>query len=271
MLVGAAHSLSKAREGGSTLKTSHAILWLSHAGDADHADGLDWAVLVVREHLADLANRVPALHNSAEHGVLGGTQIMAPPIQMVVVHSVDEELGPTAVGVPLVGHRKGARHVGDVRLELIGNAALLVTRHRIAVGHFERGGGRGAPGPCPRVAVVPRVGAPELNHEVVDDPVEMDPVVEPGLRQVHEVGGREGHGIQEQFDHKVSLGGMAFVPRVPHPLHLLEHRGVPILRRGGFSADKHECSHRQDRDQGDHESRRAQSSSRGFHLFIFGP
>ena len=110
MLVGAAHSLSKAREGGSTLKTSHAILWLSHAGDADHADGLDWAVLVVREHLADLANRVPALHNSAEHGVLGGTQIMAPPIQMVVVHSVDEELGPTC-GYAQMHRVRGAKEM----------------------------------------------------------------------------------------------------------------------------------------------------------------
>ena len=61
--------------------------------------------------------------NLAEDGVLARAQVGPPPVQKVVVHGVDEELGSAAVGLAGVGHGEGAGLVGGLIDELVGDVA----------------------------------------------------------------------------------------------------------------------------------------------------
>jgi hypothetical protein len=60
------------------------------------------------------------------------------------------------------------------------------------------------------------VGAAELEHEVVDDAVEVEAVVEAALGELHEVAGRDRHLIDEELDGDGAERGLEESCRVRH-------------------------------------------------------
>lgn len=57
----------------------------------------------------------------------------------------------------------------------------------LVIAHTECGGRWWPPCSCPGMAVVTCVGATKLHHEIVDDAVEMDAVVEARVHQVDKI------------------------------------------------------------------------------------
>ena len=106
------------------------------------------------------------------------------PVEVVVVHGIDEELAAAAVGLAGIGHRQGARLVRDLRVF----GVLVLDRAVRAVA------GAGA-----RAVRVGAVRAAELDHEVRDHPVKVQAVVEAGLREIAEVPGGDRHLVREEL------------------------------------------------------------------------
>ena len=105
------------------------------------------------------------------------------------MHRVDEELGATGVGAG-VGHREGSGLVADLGSVLVLDAAAALAV--IATDDFdgavlELRSDSGAAGAAAFVAVLLGVRAAELVHEVGDDTVEVNAVVEASVGQVDEV------------------------------------------------------------------------------------
>ena len=107
--------------------------------------------------------------------------MLAIEVLTVVLIQDDEELGSAGVGLSRVGHGERTRLVGElgVRWKLILDSTV----------------GRSA-GAGLRAHGIPAVGAPELAHEAVDDPVKMQAVVKAILGEGDEVRRRDGHFVQ---------------------------------------------------------------------------
>ena len=101
------------------------------------------------------------------------------------MNGVDEELARAAVRLAGVRHRQRAGLVRELRVRRV----LILER---AIGAVA---GAGA-----TAARVLAVRAAELEHEVVDDAVEVEAVVEAALRELHEVARGDGHLVGEQLD-----------------------------------------------------------------------
>ena len=96
--------------------------------------------------------------------------LIVEPVEEAVVDRVDKELRAPRVGAS-VGHRQGARLVGDLGGVLVRDrAAAISLGGALARDLVRRVGSRAASTVC-RVLRILRIGAPELQHEVVDHPV----------------------------------------------------------------------------------------------------
>lgn len=148
-------------------------------GDFDHLNGCGGPVTGAGSSAANCIDGVHAFNDFAKHRVLGGTP--AKPVEVGVVDGVDEELAASAVGSG-VCHGERSRLVREFR-------ALQVLVGDIALG-AATGPGAG------RVGIL-AVGTAELDHEIGDHSVEMQSVVEPAFRELHEVSGGDGHLVHE--------------------------------------------------------------------------
>ena len=103
------------------------------------------------------------------------------PVEAVVVDGVDEELRAARVRAAGVRHRQRARLVRDL---VRGRVLVLdVAERRVA-------------GAAARAVRILRELTAELDHEVVDDAVEVEPVVEADLRELDEVAGGDRHLVR---------------------------------------------------------------------------
>mmetsp|Transcript_18571 Transcript_18571/g.42095 ORF Transcript_18571/g.42095 Transcript_18571/m.42095 type:complete len:216 (+) Transcript_18571:107-754(+) len=184
-------------------------------GDALHLDG---CVRIVARglDLRDLDDEVVVVRHLAEDRVLGVAA--GEPVQEVVVGHVHEELGATGVGLAAVRHGERARLVavlGDVLVRDVAavEALLVLARLQVLEGPVLRSTG------ARTVALrVLGEGAPELVHEVGDHAVEVQAVVEAGLRQVDEVRGRDRHAVEEDLRLDGAHGGLEGGDGVRHGL-----------------------------------------------------
>ena len=76
-----------------------------------------------------------------------------------------------------------------------------------------------------RAVRVAAVRATELNHEAVDDPVEVKPIVETGLGQLDEVPSRFRHHVGEKLDFDITERSLQSCGRIRHG------HGLPALSR----------------------------------------
>ena len=159
--------------------------------DLDHLDRLD-GVVAAGGDLGDLLDEVHALGDLAEDGVgRGGGAIE--PVKEGVVGDVDEELGAAGLGLAGVGHGEGADVVGDALGELVGDATVRGAADGLAIAGLEGGASAGAAGSSTGAVGVLGVGATKLVHEVGDDAVEVDAIVEAAVGKVDEVAAGDGH------------------------------------------------------------------------------
>jgi len=158
-----------------------------------------WTIASGLRRLRDLRKRVHAGSHFAKHGVLGGAG--REPIKVGVVGSVDEDLAAAAVRAARVRHGYGAWLVGDLGIGgmLVGNGAM----RRVA-------------GASSGVVRIFAVWAAELNHETINNAVEVQAVVKAALGQGQEVEGCLGHLVCEQLDREVAQGGVKKCGRVCH-------------------------------------------------------
>ncbi len=100
----------------------------------------------------------------------------------------------------------GSGHMGDEKLTAIGGGAAIGHREKAGFVVFERGNELVAE----IIAGAARSGAggiAALNHEILDHPVEGNPVVVSALCQIEEVGGRHGSLIGKEGGGDVALVG----------------------------------------------------------------
>lgn len=159
--------------------------------DLDHLDGLD-GIVVAAADLGDLLDEVQVLGDLAEDGVSRGGGAIEP-VQERVVGDVDEELRATGLGLAGVGHREGPDVVGDARRELVGDATVVGAGDGLAIAGLEGGVGGGAASSGTVAAGILGVGATELVHEIRDNAVEVDAIVEAAVGKVDEVAAGDGH------------------------------------------------------------------------------
>lgn len=159
--------------------------------DLDHLDGLD-GIVVAAADLGDLLDEVQVLGDLAEDGVSRGGGFIEP-VQEGVVGDVDEELRATGLGLAGVGHREGPDVVGDARRELVGDATVVSAGDGLAIAGLEGGVGGGAASSGTVAAGILGVGATELVHEIRDNAVEVDAIVEAAVGKVDEVAAGDGH------------------------------------------------------------------------------
>ena len=159
--------------------------------DLDHLDGLD-GIVVAAADLGDLLDEVQVLGDLAEDGVSRGGGAIEP-VQEGVVGDVDEELRATGLGLAGVGHREGPDVVGDARRELVGDATVVSAGDGLAIAGLEGGVGGGAASSGTVAAGILGVGATELVHEIRDNAVEVDAIVEAAVGKVDEVTAGDGH------------------------------------------------------------------------------
>ncbi len=123
----------------------------------------------------------------------------SPEVQEGVVDGVDEELRSARVGSASVGHGEGTGLVGVLGAaglaELVGDRSLSVSSDLALAGDVVLGARCRAAGASHTTVGVLGVGAAELVHEVGDDTVEVEAVVEALLGEVDEVVGGHGHGV----------------------------------------------------------------------------
>jgi len=159
--------------------------------DLDHLNGLD-GIVVAGGDLANLLDEVKVLGDLAEDGVSRGSGAIEP-VQEGVVGDVDEELRATGLGLAGVGHREGPDVVGDFCRELVGDATVVSAGDGLAIAGLEGGVGGGAAGSGTVAVGILGVGATELVHEIRDNAVEVDAIVEAAVGKVDEVAAGDGH------------------------------------------------------------------------------
>lgn len=146
-------------------------------------DGREGAVVPVRFGAVDGHDCVHALHHLSENGVLRRCGLVEE-VQERVVHSVDEELRATRVGLTSVRHGECTGLVGELRAigvtaELIGDVSAAVTGDGLAVGQCVAGVSFGTTSARTTTVGILGVGAAELVHEVGDHAVKVQAVVVP--------------------------------------------------------------------------------------------
>eukprot|EP00601_Ochromonadales_sp_CCMP2298_P005123 CAMPEP_0173177890 /NCGR_PEP_ID=MMETSP1141-20130122/5231_1 /TAXON_ID=483371 /ORGANISM="non described non described, Strain CCMP2298" /LENGTH=183 /DNA_ID=CAMNT_0014100319 /DNA_START=137 /DNA_END=687 /DNA_ORIENTATION=+ len=173
--------------------------------------GGEGLVVAVGGALVDLGDDVHAGGDLAEHGVLGGGGFVEE-VEEAVVLGVDEELGPTGVGLAGVGHGEGADLVGQLGAvglsELVRDVAPSVAGDLALARAVVRGAAGGAAGASALGVGVSGVGAAELVHEVRNHAVEVQAVVVALVGQGDEVVGRDRHLLGEQLDLERPHGGL---------------------------------------------------------------
>ena len=70
--------------------------------------------------------------------------------------------------------------------------------------------------PGPRTLRISAMGAAELDHELVDDPMKMQAVVEFRFGETNEIARRDGHGIQKKLYRDLAEGRLKNCCRVCH-------------------------------------------------------
>mmetsp|Transcript_27564 Transcript_27564/g.70232 ORF Transcript_27564/g.70232 Transcript_27564/m.70232 type:complete len:205 (-) Transcript_27564:36-650(-) len=150
----------------------------------------------------------------AEHGVLRLAR--AEPVEEVVVHGVHEELRAARVGLAGVRHGESTRLIGD-----LGSVFILdVAAARSGLG---RAGDkvlvcaiwRAASACAPALGVL-GVRAAELVHEVWDDAVEVQAIVETRVSQVNEIAHRDRHLLEKKLAYDRAQRGVEGDSRIGH-------------------------------------------------------
>jgi len=151
----------------------------------------------------DRLDDVHTLDDLAEDWVRRGRALVEV-VEEIVVDGVDEDLRAARVGHARVRHRDCAGLVGDLADELIRDIAAL-TRDDGAVGRGEGGAGRRAASAGTGRGRILAVRAAKLAHEIVDDAVKREPIVEARLGEVRKVAAGDGQLIHEQLSLEVAL------------------------------------------------------------------
>ena len=123
-------------------------------------------------------DNVHSVDDLSENRVLGRSG--REPIEIAVMLRVDEELGSAAVGAPCVCHRQRSRFVGKLvsfRMFVLDSAVW------------------GASGAGPAALGILAVGAAKLNHEVIDNAVEMESIIEAVFSKIQEILRRDWHFV----------------------------------------------------------------------------
>mmetsp|Transcript_48814 Transcript_48814/g.135438 ORF Transcript_48814/g.135438 Transcript_48814/m.135438 type:complete len:200 (+) Transcript_48814:460-1059(+) len=190
--------------------------WSLHLdSNRHHLNRRDRAV-VLRLDLRDLHHHVERslVDALAEDGVLRLAR--REPVEEVVVDGVHEELRAARVGGASVGHRQRAGLVRDLRRVLVRDVAAAAALTRFARLQVLVGAvGRAARARAARLGVL-GVGAAKLVHEVGDDAVEVEAVVEAGVREVNEARHRDRHLLQKELARDAAHRGLENDFRVPH-------------------------------------------------------
>lgn len=144
------------------------------------------SVLGVRWGLLDLAHDIEPGGDAGENRMLRLPR--GKPVEIAIVHRVDEKLAAPAVRSARVRHRQGT---GLVRQ--LGVSGVLVLNAPV----------RPVPSTRPAALRIPAIGAAELNHETIDHAVEMQPIIETGLGQLDEVASSDRHLVNEQLGREI--------------------------------------------------------------------
>lgn len=120
-----------------------------------------------------------------------GRRTAVKPIEERVVFGVHEELGTTAVGTA-IRHAQSPHLIGES-----GTVEVLVL-DAVARAARAAAGGVGVLG----------VRATALQHESLDDSVEVETVIVALVGEVEEISRRNRHAVGEQFDGDVTLAGL---------------------------------------------------------------
>ncbi len=182
-------------------KTAHAWAERSGAGDRDlvHAHGREGAIVAVGAGLFDLLDDVHAFDDPPENRV--SRRSWREPIEVMVMHGVDEKLTRAAIGIARVGHRQRAWFIGNlgIRGVFVADGAMgrIASARQSALG-------------------ITAMRTSKLNHEVVDDAMKVQPIVEATFRERNEVLRGDRHLVEEQLDGKVAERRFAKCGRVCH-------------------------------------------------------
>jgi hypothetical protein len=158
----------------------------------------------------DVVHNVHARSDLAEHGMLRRSGAIEE-IEEAVVNRVDEELGASGLGLAGVSHGEGSGLVAEARavlvLELIGDRAGRITGDGSLARDLVSGSRLGATSSSTAARGVTAVGASELVHEVGDNAVEGEAVVESLLREIDKVVRRNRHSSSKRGRLGVQLNG----------------------------------------------------------------
>jgi hypothetical protein len=131
------------------------------------------------------------------------------PIQEIIVHHVDEELGATRVCCSCVGHGKGARFIGVTRDIFIQDVASIETLfHSAGLQVLELAIWWTTSACIPGLWIL-GMGATKLCHEVWDDTMEVHAIVEARLRKVNEIGRSARNPVKEDLQLEFTHRGYA--------------------------------------------------------------
>ncbi len=190
-----------------------AIVELVAHPDSDHLDRTDRSILGVGGKLFNFFDDFHTRGDSPKNWVLRGAR--RKPVQIVVVHGIYKKLTTAAVRSSSVGHGERARLIGE-----LGVLRVLVGNRSVWTVSSTRLGAFG----------VPTVGTTELEHEPIDDPMKMQAVVEPALRQREKVSRRDGHLVPIEFDDDFAFGCLEYCCRIRHPIWITGLAPRIILR-----------------------------------------
>lgn len=196
---------------------------------------LDGSVLsrLARVHLHD--NVLPC-DDLAKDRVLGWRGLVEE-VQEVVVHGIEEELRPTAVGLSGVSHGQshglvrvlGAPGLAELILDRPTGVTLQnLTRVVVLVG----GVGLRASSTSPAGVGVLAKGAAKLHHKVRNRSVHVQTVVKSALCQINEVRRRNGHIIEQLYLNR-PLGGF----KLDLDRHLLLYVVIACLNTRNFNGN----------------------------------
>mmetsp|Transcript_13014 Transcript_13014/g.38222 ORF Transcript_13014/g.38222 Transcript_13014/m.38222 type:complete len:231 (+) Transcript_13014:326-1018(+) len=180
-----------------------------------HHDGRQGRVVGVRARGLDLLAHLEARDHLAEDGVL--RIAWREEIEEVIVDRIDEELGAARVGSARIGHGKRAHLVGDLLGVLVQNVAPRIAREHLACLEVLVGG---VPVRATRARVarlrVLGLWASKLEHEIRDDAVEVDAVVEARVGEVDEVAHGDGTVVEVKLRLEVAQSGLKLGDGVGH-------------------------------------------------------
>ena len=109
------------------------------------------------------------------------------PVKEGIVSHVDEELRAAAFGLACVGHRESSRGVGNLLREFIGDTSSGVSLVGLSVASLEGAGRRRTSCSSATTDRIFGIRTTELVHEIGNDSVKVNPIVEAPVRQIDEV------------------------------------------------------------------------------------